>query len=145
MLLHYVPGLDSEHTPQLWQYLLLLISFVPQFLQNILPSFSPPYGGPQVSHANKKAMTHKQKPRHKRKSHGTKEKATAQKKKPRHKRKSHGTKAKATAQKKKPRHKRKSHGTKEKATAQKKKPQHKRKSHGTKEKVTAHVSATRFF
>ena len=38
----------------------------------------------------------------------------AQKKKPRHKRKSHGTKEKATAQKKKPRHKRKSHGTKEK-------------------------------
>ena len=42
MLLYYVPGLDSEHTPQLWQYLLLLISLFPQFLQNILPSFSPP-------------------------------------------------------------------------------------------------------
>ena len=35
------------------------------------------YGGPQVSHANKKAMTHIQKPRHASKSHGMLAKATA--------------------------------------------------------------------
>ena len=86
------------------------------------------YGGPQVSHANEKAMTHKQKPWHANKSQGTKTKATAQKQKPRHKRKSHGTKEKTHGTKNK------SHGTKTKVTAQKKKPRHKSKSDGTKEK-----------
>ena len=59
------------------------------------------YGGPQVSHANKKAMTCPQTKATAR----TTAKATAQKKNSRHKRKSHGrshgTKAKATAQEKK--------------------------------------------
>ena len=32
----YVPSFDDEHTPQLWQYLALSKSFVPQLWQNML-------------------------------------------------------------------------------------------------------------